>query len=85
LGLPTPHKKSREKETPTHRTKERERMDNIRKTNPNHKQRRTMGRQRKTLGNGVNSIRSPGITMLNAAQSSHWWSEMKASESNARI
>jgi hypothetical protein len=37
------------------------------------KQRRTMGRQIKTLGSGVSSIRAPGITSLNFAQSSHWW------------
>jgi hypothetical protein len=71
LGLQTPHSRSREKVAPTRRTKGRERMDSLRKTIPNHKQRRTMGRQIKTLGNGVISIRSPSITSLNVAQRSN--------------
>jgi hypothetical protein len=74
LGLQTPHSRSREKAAPTRRTKTRARVDSLRKTIPNRKQRRAMGRQRKTLGNGVSSIRSPRITWLNASQSSQWWS-----------
>jgi hypothetical protein len=30
-------------------------------------------RQRKTPGSGATSIRALGITLLTAAQSSHWW------------
>jgi hypothetical protein len=73
LGLQTPHRKSREKATPTRRTKGRERMGSLSKTSTNRKQTRTMGRQIKTLGNGVSSIRSPSITLLNVTQRSHWW------------
>jgi hypothetical protein len=34
LGLQTPHNRSREKASPTHRTKGRARMENLRKTSP---------------------------------------------------
>jgi hypothetical protein len=73
LGLGTPHSRSREREAPTRRTKERENMGNLRTTSPSCKQRRTMGRQRKIPRSGVTSIRSPGITLLIVAQRSHWW------------
>jgi hypothetical protein len=39
-------------------------MDNLRKTILGCKQRRTPKRQRKILGNGVTSIRAPGIKLL---------------------
>jgi hypothetical protein len=73
LGLGTPHNKIQERVAPTHRTKDRENMDSIRTTSPSHKQRRTPKRQRKIPGSGVTSIRALGITLLTAAQSSHWW------------
>jgi hypothetical protein len=73
LGLGTPHNKSQERVAPTHRTKDRENMDSIRTTSPSRKQRRTPERQRKIPGSGVTSIRSLGITLLTAAQSSRWW------------
>jgi hypothetical protein len=73
LGLGTPHNKSQERVTPTHRKKDRANMDNIRTTSPSRKQRRTPERQRKILGSGVTSIRSLGITLLTVAQNSHWW------------
>jgi hypothetical protein len=66
LGLGTPHNKSRERETPTHRAKDRENMGNL-------KTRENMGRQRKIPGSGVTSIRAPIITLLIVAQSSDWW------------
>jgi hypothetical protein len=62
-----------ERASPTHRTKERERMENLRKTSLIHKQIRTMGRQRKTLGSGASSIRALGITPLNVTKIIHWW------------
>jgi hypothetical protein len=71
LGMKKPHNRSREKVAPTHRTKGKKRMGSLRTTSPNRKQIRTMGRQRKTLGNCASSIRSPGITPLNVAQRSH--------------
>ena len=74
LGLETPHSSSMEKVSPNGRTKGRARMDSLRTTGLSHKQRRTMGRQRKTLGSGASSIRSPNIKPLNVSQSSHWWS-----------
>jgi hypothetical protein len=70
LGLGTPHNKCQERAAPTHRTKDRENMDSIRKTSPSHKQRRTLKRQRKIPGCGVTSIRALGITLLIAAQRS---------------
>jgi hypothetical protein len=73
LGLGTPHKKIKEREAPTHRTKDRENMDILRTTSPNRKKRRTPERQRKIPGSGVTSIRSPSITLLIAAQRSRWW------------
>jgi hypothetical protein len=73
LGLGTPHNKIQEMVAPTHKTNNRENMDSIRTTSPSHKQRRTLERQINTLGSGVTSIRALGITLLTAAQSSHWW------------
>jgi hypothetical protein len=73
LGLGTPHNKIQERVAPTHRTKDRENMDSIRTTSPSRKQRRTPERQRKIPGSGATSIRALGITLLIAAQRSHWW------------
>jgi hypothetical protein len=73
LDLQNPHSISREKVTPTHITKDRARMDPLKTTSPSHKKIRVMIRRRKTLGSGVNSIKSPGITPMNVAQKSHWW------------
>jgi hypothetical protein len=72
LGMGTPHKKSQERETPTHRTKDRENMDSLKKTSPSHKQRRTPERKRKISRSGATSIRSPGIKLLIFTQRSHW-------------
>jgi hypothetical protein len=52
LCLETPHNKSQEREAPTHRTKDRAKMDSIRTTSPSHKQRRTPERQIKILISG---------------------------------
>jgi hypothetical protein len=41
LGMGTLHSKSQERAAPTHRTKDIEKMDNIKTTNPSRKQRRT--------------------------------------------
>jgi hypothetical protein len=73
LGLGTPHNKSQERAAPTHRKKDKEKMDSLKRTNPSCKQRRTLERQRKILGSGATSIRAPGITMLIYAQSIRWW------------
>jgi hypothetical protein len=70
LDLQFPHNRSRVKATPTHIKKDRVRMDNLRTTSQRRKQRRVMRRRRKTLGSGVNSIKSPGITSMNVARSS---------------
>jgi hypothetical protein len=75
LGLGTPHSKSQEGATPTHRKKEKEKMDNIMTTSPSCKQIRTPERQRKIPRSGVTSIRDLGITLLTTSQSSHWWSK----------
>jgi hypothetical protein len=68
LGLGTPHNKIQERMAPTHRTKDRENMDNIRTTIPSRKQRRTPERQRKIPGSGATSTRAHGITLLIVAQ-----------------
>jgi hypothetical protein len=73
LVLGTPHNKIRERAAPTHRTKDRAKMDSIRTTSSSRKKIRTPERQRKILGSGVTSIRALGITLPTAAQSSHWW------------
>jgi hypothetical protein len=73
LGLRTPHRRSREMEAPTRRTKDRLNMGNLRTTSPSCKKRRTMGRQRKIPGSGVTSIRSPSITMIIFVEINNWW------------
>ena len=73
LGLGTRHNKSQERAAPTHRTKDRAKMDSIKTTSTSRKQRRTPERQRKIPGSGATSIRALGITLLTAAQSSRWW------------
>jgi hypothetical protein len=75
LGLVTPHNKSQVRAAPTHRKKDRAKMDGIRTTSPSRKQRRTLERQRKISGSGATSIRALGITLLIVAQSSCWWSK----------
>jgi hypothetical protein len=47
LGLGTCHNKKKERETPTQREKDRENMENLRKTSLRCKQRRTLERRRK--------------------------------------
>jgi hypothetical protein len=47
------------------------------KTSPRYRKRRVTGRQRRTLENGVISTKSPGTTLMNVAQNSHWWSRSK--------
>jgi hypothetical protein len=73
LGLVTPHRKSQERESPTHRIKDRENTDILRTNSPGRKQRRTPERQRKIPGSGATSIRAPDITLLIATRSSMWW------------
>jgi hypothetical protein len=73
FGPGNPSQKIQERVAPTHRTKDREKMDSIRTTSPSRKQRRTLERQRKIPGSGVTSIRALGITLLIVAQSSRWW------------
>jgi hypothetical protein len=48
-------------------------MVSLRTTSLSRKQRKTMERRRKIPVSGVDSIRAPAITLLIAAQSSHWW------------
>jgi hypothetical protein len=73
LGLGTPHNKIQEKESPTRRKKNIEKMNSVRKTNPDYNKRRTLERQRKISRSGVTSIRAPGITLMIVTQRSHWW------------
>jgi hypothetical protein len=71
LGLRTTHSKRKERESLTHRTKDREKMGNLMTTSPSHKQIRTMGRRRKIPRSDATSIRAPSITLLIVAQRSH--------------
>jgi hypothetical protein len=64
LGLGTPHNKSQERAAPTHRKKDREKMDSIKKSSPICKQRRTPKRQRNIPRSGATSIRALGIKLL---------------------
>ena len=77
LGLGTPHSKIHERVSPNHRKKDRAKMDSIMTTSPGRKQRKTPERQRKIPGSGATSIRVFGITLLTAAQRSHWWLKWK--------
>jgi hypothetical protein len=77
LGLGTPHNKIQERVAPTHRKKYREKTDHLRTTIPSHKKIMTPERQRKILGSGATSIRSPGITLLISSQRTHWWMRLK--------
>jgi hypothetical protein len=47
------------------------------KTSPSHRKRRVTGRQRRTPENGAISTKSPGTTLMNVAQNSHWWPRSK--------
>jgi hypothetical protein len=75
LGLGTPHSKIQEGVAPTHKTKDKEKMDSIRTTSPSRKQIRIPERQRKISRGSVTSIRSLGITLLIVAQIIRWWSK----------
>jgi hypothetical protein len=70
LGVGNPHNKIYERVAPTHRTKDRAKVDSIRTTSPSCKK-MTLERQRKILGSGATSIRALGITLLIAAQNNH--------------
>jgi len=61
------HSRSRENSSLYYKEKEKERIYELRKTNLSPKKRREMGRQKKTLGSGVSSKKSPVTIMLNVA------------------
>jgi hypothetical protein len=69
--------------TPTHRTKDKAKMDSIMTTSPSRKQRRILERQIKISGSGATSIRALGITLLTVTQSMSLVAEVKASELDA--
>ena len=47
------------------------------KTSRSHRKIRVTGRQRRTPENGVISTKTPGTTLMNVAQNSHWWPKSK--------
>ena len=51
--------------------------NNILKTIPSHSKRRVTKRRRRTLENGVISIKSPSTTSMNVARNIHWWLRSK--------
>jgi hypothetical protein len=73
FDLRIPHSRSREKETPTHITKDGSRMAYYRKTSLRQKKRKVMGRQRKKFQSGLNSIKYLDITPMNVTQRIHWF------------
>ena len=70
----TPHFWRREKASPTHTARDREKRATLRTTNPSHNKRREIKRWRRTQENGVSTIKSLGITLNNVAPRSHLWS-----------
>jgi hypothetical protein len=56
LGLGNPHSRSKAREAPNHRTKNKENMGNLRTTSPIRKKIRTMGRRIKIPGSVATSI-----------------------------
>jgi hypothetical protein len=83
FGPGNPSQQNPGKGGPNPQKKDRANMDSIKTTSPSCKQRRTLERQRKIPGSGATSIRALGITLLTASQSSRWWPEVKAYESDA--
>ena len=77
FGPGNPSQKSQERAAPTHQTKRKENMDNIKTTSPSQKKRRTLERQSKIPRSGVTSMRALGITLLTTTQSSYWWPKWK--------
>lgn len=73
LDLQTPHNQSREKETPTHTTRDQVNMATLRTIYPSHNTRREMRRRRRTRENGVSTIKVLGKTPTNAAPRSPSW------------
>jgi hypothetical protein len=51
--------------------------DSLPKTSPSHRKRRVMGRQRRTLEDGVIYTKSPGKTPMNVARNNHWWRDQR--------
>jgi hypothetical protein len=77
LGLGTPHNKNQERVAPTHRTKDREKMDCLRTKSLGHKKRKTLERQKRILGSGVTSIRAPSIKISISTQRGSQWLRSK--------
>jgi hypothetical protein len=73
LDLQTPHRRSREKATPTHTTRDQVKMATLRTTSPSRDTRREMRRRRRKHENGVSTIKVLGTTPKNAAPSSPLW------------
>jgi hypothetical protein len=71
LDLETPHSRSREKEAPTQKIRERENMATLKKTSPSENTRKVMRNRIRTRENGVNTIKSLGTTLKNVTPSSH--------------
>jgi hypothetical protein len=67
------NKKSMEKVALTHRTRDKARKANHKTISPSHRKIRVMGRQRRTLENGVSSKKYLGTTLMNVSQNSHCW------------
>jgi hypothetical protein len=73
LGLGTPHNRSREREAPNHRKKDRENMGSNMTTSLSCNKIRKIEIQIKISGSGATSIRGPRITLLISTQRRHCW------------
>jgi len=72
LDLQTPHSRRKEKVAPMHKTRDRENMVSLGTISPSHKKIMVMRSRRRIQENGVNTIKSLGITPNNVAPRSHW-------------
>jgi hypothetical protein len=77
LGMEICHNKGMVNAIITHKTKDRVRRSNLKKTSPSHRKIRVMGSQIRTLKSGTSSKKFPNTTSMNVARNSHSWLSSK--------
>jgi hypothetical protein len=75
--MQTPHNRSREKATPTHKIRDKAKIATLKIASPSHNIGRVMIIRRRTQESGVNTIKSLSTTPKNVTPSSHSWSSRK--------